>query len=230
MFERFTEQSRRALVLAQEESGHLDHAHVGTEHLLLGLRLEERGAAARALESAGITADAVRRQVETLAGRGERPPSGHVPFTPRAKKCLELSLREAMKLGHDFIGTGHLLLGLIGNEDAKAVLILGELGTDLEQLRARAISEIERRPEGREYSPPPRPRRPQLPGAVLNLLDAIDDRLTAIERHLGISRPVAAAGEGPGETDGGPGETDGGPGETDGGPGGARPGNVRPPS
>ncbi len=189
MFERFTEQARRALVLAQEESRHLDDAHVGTEHLLFGLRLEERGAAARALESAGITADAVRRQLEALAGRGERPPSGHIPFTPRAKKCLELSLREAMKLGHDFIGTGHLLLGLIGSKDAKAMLILGELGTDLEQLRSRAISEIERHPESREYSPPPRPRRPQPSDAVLDMLDAIEDRLTAIERHLGISRP-----------------------------------------
>ena len=103
MFERFTDQSRRAIVLAQEEARHFDHNYIGTEHLLAGLRREERGAAARALESAGITVDAVRGKIETLVGRGEQPPSGHIPFTPGAKKCLELSLREALKLGHNHI-------------------------------------------------------------------------------------------------------------------------------
>ena len=113
MFERFTDESRRAVVLAQEEARRLNHNYIGTEHLLAGLRREERGAAARALESAGITLDAVRAEIEALVGRGQQAPSGHIPFTPRAKKCLELSLREALKLGHHHIGTGHLLLALI---------------------------------------------------------------------------------------------------------------------
>ena len=131
MFERFTDQSRRAVVLAQDEARFFNHNYIGTEHLLAGLRRENRGVAARTLESADITMDAVRAEIEKLVGRGDQAPSGHIPFTPRAKKCLELSLREALNLGHNHIGTGHLLLGLISKDDCEAVQVLGGLGADL---------------------------------------------------------------------------------------------------
>jgi ATP-dependent Clp protease ATP-binding subunit ClpA len=189
MFERFTDQSRRGVILAQEEARRFDHNYIGTEHLLAGLRREDRGAAARALERAGITLDAIRGQIETLIGPGKEAPSGHIPFTPRAKKCLELSLREALKLGHPYIDTGHVLLAMIGQDDCVAVRVLGGLGADLGQLRARVIGEIEERPEQRGYSSPPPPRRAQLSDPVLGLLEEIDDRLSAIELHLGIARP-----------------------------------------
>ena len=113
MFERFTDRARRVVVLAQEEARMLNHAHIGTEHLLLGLAHEGQGVAARALEALGISLEAVRREVEETIGRGEQPPSGHIPFTPRAKKVLELSLRELTQLGHQYIGTEHILLGLL---------------------------------------------------------------------------------------------------------------------
>ena len=201
MFERFTEQARRAVVRAQEEARGFDHNYIGTEHLLVGLRCEEPGAAARTLESAGITVDAVRGKVETLVGRGQEPPAAHIPFTPQAKKCLELALREAMKLGHNHISTGHLLLGVISQQDSVAVRVLGELGADLGELRTRAIAEIEAQPEGLGYSsPPPRPRRAPLSGTVQGLLEQIDDRLSAIEQHLGIARPVPDAGAKSGES------------------------------
>ena len=187
MFERFTDESRRAVVLAQEEASRLNHNYIGTEHLLAGLRREERGAAARALKSADITLDAVRDQIEALVGRGQRPPSGHIPFTPRAKKTLELSLREALKLDDDCIGPGHLLLALISQDDGVAVRVLHELGADLEQLRARAVLEIEANQKAQGISPPLRLRRTQKSDAVLGLLDTIDDRLSAIERHLGLA-------------------------------------------
>jgi len=199
MFERFTDQSRRAVVLAQEEARRLGHDYVGTEHLLAGLRLEKLGAGARALKSAGISLDAILREIERLAGRETEPRSGsgHIPFTAPARECLELSLREAVKLGHTSVSTGHVLLGLIDKDDCVAVQVLGELGTDLEQLRARATEEIEAHPEGPEYSLPPRPQHARLPGAAQHLLDTIDDRLSAIERHLGIAPsagPPDAAG------------------------------------
>jgi ATP-dependent Clp protease ATP-binding subunit ClpC len=206
MFERFTDQSRRAVVLAQEEARLLDHNYIGTEHLLAGLAREKRGAGARALTSAGITLDAVRGRIETRSGRGQRPQSGHIPFTPRAKKCLELALREAVTLGHGAVSTGHLLLGLLGADDCAAVQILAELGADLGQLRTQVITEIEDHPEGREYSPPIRVRpawRPEAAERVDELLDEIDRRLTAIERHLGIAQPDAAGGSGPETADGG---------------------------
>jgi ATP-dependent Clp protease ATP-binding subunit ClpA len=201
MFERFTDQSRRAVVLAQEEARRLDHNYIGTEHLLAGLRHERLGAAATALESMDITLEAVRGEIESLIGRGTEPPSGHIPFTPRAKKCLELSLREALELGHNYITTGHLLLALIRKDDCAAVQILGRLGADLDQLRARAFQQIEDSPEVHAAPSLPTPRA-QVPDAVQGLLDTIDERLSAIERHLGIAgavpgRPVTgrAAGE-----------------------------------
>jgi ATP-dependent Clp protease ATP-binding subunit ClpA len=195
MFERFTDPARRAVARAQEEARSFDHNYIGTEHLLAGLSCEERGSAARTLESAGITVDVVRGKIETLVGRGQQPPSGHIPFTPQAKKCLELSLREALNLGHNHISTGHLLLGLISQDDSMAVQVLGGLGADLGQLRARVIQGIEDDPEDRGgFSPPPRPRRAQLSGAAFGLLDTIDIRLSSIELHLGITRSGPDAG------------------------------------
>jgi ATP-dependent Clp protease ATP-binding subunit ClpA len=194
MFERFTDQSRKAVVLAQQEARLLGHNYIGTEHLLAGLLGEEHGAAARTLASAGITLAAVRGQIETLAGRGpgQGRPSGHIPFTPRAKKGLELSLRAAVELGHR-IGTGHLLLGLLRQEDSEAVTILRALGTDPGQLRAGVLEEIGRHPEDLEHSPPPRAprasrraRREPASDQVQALLGRIEERLSAIERHLGI--------------------------------------------
>ncbi len=195
MFERFTDKSRRAVVLAQEEARDLDHNYIGTEHLLAGLRRENLGVAARALESASVTMDAVRAEIEKLVGRGQVAPSGPLLFTPRAKKCLELSLREALNLGHNHIGTGHLLLGLISKDDCAAVQVLGGLGADMGQLRARVIAEIEDHPDDQGSLPPLHPRRTELPDVIQGLLDAIDDRLSAIERHLGIARPGEQAAQ-----------------------------------
>jgi len=113
MFERFTDRARRVVVLAQEEARMLNHNYIGTEHILLGLIHEGEGVAAKGLESLGISLEGVRAQVEEIIGQGQQAPSGHIPFTPRAKKVLELSLREALQLGHNYIGTEHILLGLI---------------------------------------------------------------------------------------------------------------------
>jgi hypothetical protein len=197
MFERFTNQSRRVVVLAQEEARMLDHNYIGTEHLLLGLLNEGRGSAARALEAMDVTLQAVRDQVIEIIGRGQAEPSGHIPFTPRAKKSLELSLREALQLGDGYIGTGHLLLGLIHQGDNVAVKILGSLGADLKDLRARVTEQMRGNPEeGQDVSPAERERQQlkvYLRGEVKGLLDTIDDRLSAIERRLGIRRPALPA-------------------------------------
>lgn len=197
MFERFTKQSRRVVVLAQEEARMLDHNYIGTEHLLLGLLNEGRGSAARALEAMDVTLQAARDQVIEIIGRGQAQPSGHIPFTPPAKKSLELSLREALQLGDGYIGTGHLLLGLIHQGDNVAVKILGSLGADLKDLRARVTEELRGDPEkGQDVSPAERERQQlnvYLRGDVKGLLDTIDDRLSAIERRLGIRRPAPPA-------------------------------------
>jgi len=196
MFERFTNQSRRVVVLAQEEARLLNHNYIGTEHLLLGLLHEGRGSAARALEAMDVTLQAARDQVIEIIGRGQAQQSGHIPFTPRAKKSLELSLREALQLGDGYIGTGHLLLGLIHQSDNVAVKILDNLGTDLKDLRVRVTEELRSHPEEGQDVPAERERQQikvYLRGEVKGLLDTIDDRLSAIERRLGIIRPAAAA-------------------------------------
>lgn len=122
MFERFTDRARRVVVLAQEEARMLNHNYIGTEHILLGLIHEGEGVAAKSLESLGISLEGVRSQVEEIIGQGQQAPSGHIPFTPRAKKVLELSLREALQLGHNYIGTEHLLLALLELEDGDGPL------------------------------------------------------------------------------------------------------------
>ena len=139
MFERFTDRARRVVVLAQDEARMLKHNYIGTEHILLGLIHEGEGVAAEALESLGISLDAVRQQVEEIIGQGQQAPSGHIPFTPRAKKVLELSLREALQLGHNYIGTEHILLGLIREGDGVAAQVLVKLGADLNRVRQQVI-------------------------------------------------------------------------------------------
>ncbi len=139
MFERFTDRARRVVVLAQEESRLLNHNFIGTEHLLLGLVEEGEGVAAQALRALGIRLDAVRDQVEEMIGRGESTPSGHIPFTPRAKKVLELALREALQLGHNYIGTEHILLGLVREGEGVAAQVLVKMGADLERVRLEVV-------------------------------------------------------------------------------------------
>src|SRR5437588_4554961 len=139
MFERFTDRARRVVVLAQEEARMLNHNYIGTEHILLGLIHEGEGVAAKALESLGISLEGVRQQVEEIIGQGQQAPSGHIPFTPRAKKVLELSLREALQLGHNYIGTEHILLGLIREGEGVAAQVLVKLGADLNKVRQQVI-------------------------------------------------------------------------------------------
>ena len=139
MFERFTEKARRVVVYAQEEARMLNQNYIGTEHLLLGLIREQDGIAAKALESLNISLEDVHAQVEDLIGRGTFVPTGHIPFTPRAKKVLELSLREALQLGHNYIGTEHILLGLIREGEGVAAQVLLNLGADLDKVRSAVI-------------------------------------------------------------------------------------------
>ncbi|MEN9739807.1 MAG: hypothetical protein RLZ72_73, partial [Actinomycetota bacterium] len=139
MFERFTDRARRVVVLAQEEAKGLNHNYIGTEHILLGLIKEGDGIAAKALAELNISIDSVREQVQEIIGQGQQAPSGHIPFTPRAKKVLELSLREALQLGHNYIGTEHILLGLIREGEGVAATVLVKLGADLTRVRQTVI-------------------------------------------------------------------------------------------
>ena len=139
MFERFTDRARRVVVLAQEEARMLNHNYIGTEHILLGLIHEGEGVAAKSLESLGVSLESVRSQVEEIIGQGQQAPSVHIPFTPRAKKVLELSLREALQLGHNYIGTEHILLGLIREGEGVAAQVLVKLGADLNRVRQQVI-------------------------------------------------------------------------------------------
>jgi ATP-dependent Clp protease ATP-binding subunit ClpC len=143
MFERFTDRARRVVVTAQEEARMLNHNFVGTEHILLGLLGEGEGLAAKALESLGISLDAVRQQVEEITGHGEHTPPGSIPFTPGAKRTLELSLTEAVRLGHDYVGTEHILLGLLREGEGVAAQVLVKLGADVNRVREQ-VSLVER--------------------------------------------------------------------------------------
>src|SRR6476661_992176 len=144
MFERFTTRARNAVVLAQEEARRLDHDYIGTEHILLGLLREPEAIAGRALRRLSISLEATRADVEGIIGRGvgDRAPDGHIPFTPRSKKVLELSLREALQLGHNYIGTEHILLGLIREGDGVAAQILVRRGADLNRVRKTVMDEL----------------------------------------------------------------------------------------
>jgi Clp amino terminal domain, pathogenicity island component len=143
MFELFTDRARRVVVLAQEEARMLAHDYIGTEHILLGLVHEGDGAAAKVLEGLGIELEAVRREVEEIIGRGKRAPSGHIAFTPRAKKILELSLRESKQLGHGYIGTEHILLGLVREGDGVAAQVLTKMGADLDRVRQQVAQVLQ---------------------------------------------------------------------------------------
>src|SRR3989454_9517255 len=140
VFERFTDRARSVVVLAQEEARMFKHNYIGTEHILLGLAHEGEGVAAKALEAMGVSLAAVRSQVEAIIGRGQAEQTGHIPFTPRAKKVLELSLRESLQLGHNYIGTEHILLGLIREGEGVAAQVLQKLGADLNKVRAQVIA------------------------------------------------------------------------------------------
>jgi ATP-dependent Clp protease ATP-binding subunit ClpA len=181
MFERFTDRARRVVVLAQEEARMLNHNYIGTEHILLGLIREGDGVAAKVLESLRISLDAVRQQVEEIIGRGQQAPSGHIPFTPRGKKVLELSLRESTGLGHNYIGTEHILLGLIREGDGVAAQVLVLLGADLNRVRQQVIQVLHGR-QGQDVAG----GGPPLPDDVLLQVGLLDRRLAAIERWVGL--------------------------------------------
>ncbi len=194
MFERFTDLARRVVVYAQEEARLLNHDYIGTEHILLGLLREGDGLAARTLVSLGISLQAVRQEVEGIIGLGKKAPSGHIPFTPRAKKVLELSLREALHLGHNYIGTEHILLGLVREGEGVAAQVLVRLGADLNRVRAQVIHLVRDQPGGPDAPHVEMGLRgartaPWRMSDVVPVLRSIEQRLAAIERHLGIQQP-----------------------------------------
>ena len=177
------------MVLAQEEARMLNHNYIGTEHILLGLIHDGQGVAARALESLGISLSATRQQVLEIIGQGQQPTPGHIPFTKRAKKVLELSLRESLQLGHNYIGTEHILLGLIHEGDGVAVQILVRLGADLSAVRQQ-VTQLSTGSQGEEMTGEGarlgERARAGLPDDVLARIDTLDRRLAAIERWAGM--------------------------------------------
>ena len=156
MFERFTDRARQTVVLAQEEARRLGHNYIGTEHLLLGLLREGEGVAAQAIGRMGISLADVRSDVVRIIGELSEAPSGHIPFTPRSKKVLELSLREAMQLGHNYIGTEHILLGLVREGEGVAAQVLVARGADLKRVRATVLEELQNITPGSRASGPRR--------------------------------------------------------------------------
>ena len=181
MFERFTERARRVVVFAQEEARLLDHDYIGTEHLLLGLLAEGDGVGARSLQELDISLRSVRVRVEQTIGRGKSSPTGHIPFTPRAKKVLELSLREALQLGHNYIGTEHILLGLVREGEGVAAQVLASSGVKLEDVRRTVLALL----RGKEPAPPRAVRlRAMLPTEYEEYLGwVIDDYAAELERN-----------------------------------------------
>jgi Clp amino terminal domain, pathogenicity island component len=177
MFERFTDQARRVVVLAQEQARLLNHNYIGTEHLLLGLLREGNGVAAKALGALGISLEAVRAQVEETVGQGLGAPTGHIPFTPRAKQVLEVSLREALQLGHDSIGTEHILLGIFREGEGVAAQVLAGLGADHAQVRGQVVRLL----TGEGEQPGPRKRQGRLT-VPADLLD-YDEQIAQVRRQ-----------------------------------------------
>ncbi|NUP66362.1 MAG: NDP-hexose 4-ketoreductase, partial [Nonomuraea sp.] len=180
MFEKFTGQARRAIVLAQEEARTLNHNFIGTEHILLGLIHEGEGVAAKALESLGVSLQEVRLQVEEIAGQSRPAESEHIPFTPRAKKVLELSVREAVQLGHDYIGTEHILLGLIRESEGMAARVLVQLEADPGRVRNWILQSLAGRASGATAVPPAFQKSP-LP--ITGSLDRFGRNLTQAARE-----------------------------------------------
>jgi ATP-dependent Clp protease ATP-binding subunit ClpC len=194
MFERFTDRARRVVVLAQEEARMLSHDYIGTEHILLGLVREDGGVAGRALESLGITEEAARQQVEEVVGRGQQdPPRGHIPFTPRAKKILQLSLREAIALGHAYIGTEHILLGLLREDDGVAIRVLNGLGVDAVRVRQQVIRLVHARRVQAELGTGRTAGRGKrkLLSELRGHLDSLDWRLSVLEQRVGTAPDLA---------------------------------------
>jgi hypothetical protein len=185
MFERFTDRARRVVAGAQEEARSLNQNWIGTEHLLLALLTEGQGLAAKALEAMQISLDTVRQQVEASIGHGQSHPSGHIPFTPSAKKVLELSLREALQMGHNYIGTEHILLGLV-REGGVAAQVLTGLGVDLNRTRQQVLQLL----HGHQAEEPAE----VLGHELRDRLTAVAARLAAIERRLGEGERLAAGG------------------------------------
>jgi ATP-dependent Clp protease ATP-binding subunit ClpC len=199
MFERFTDRARRVVTQAQDEARTRRHNYIGTEHILLGVIDEGEGTAARTLVSLGIGLDAVRQAVDEMIGQGEyeTKPGDHIRFTPRAKKVLELSLREALQLGHNYIGTEHILLGLIREGEGVAAKVLVKLGATIGAAREQVVSLVGVGRSG-EGATGPGPRVAPGAGAleeILSRLDSIARRLDAIERHLGMGDRPGEAGE-----------------------------------
>jgi ATP-dependent Clp protease ATP-binding subunit ClpA len=205
MFGRFTDEARRVLALAQEEARTLNHNRIGTEHLLLGLVQEREGTAAEALESLGISLDAVRQQVEKITGQvWDAPAASHNQYTLRAKKALDLSLREALQLGHHHIGTEHILLGLLRESEGPAAQVLVELGADLAQVREQVLRLLddpqgEQEPQAAQAAPRPGqantgPRtnsaESRMLAEILNRIEAMDSRLSAVEQQMGTGPDV----------------------------------------
>jgi ATP-dependent Clp protease ATP-binding subunit ClpA len=190
MFERFTDQARRVVVLAQEEARLLGHGYIGTEHILLGLLAEGEGSAARALASLGISLDAAMEQIAEILGEGTGQPSGHIPSTPRTKKVLELSLREAQRLGDSYIGTEHILLGLAREGEGVGVQVLARLGASRDRVLAQPLLNARVMPGGELRQVPVGPMRSAQVASrtglrdVMSRLDEITERLTAIENLL----------------------------------------------
>jgi hypothetical protein len=196
MFERFTDRARRVVVLAQEEARMLEHNYIGTEHLLLALIHEGEGVAATALRALDVDLDTLRREVEALVGRGQQPASGHIPFTPQAKKVLELALRESVHLGHAYIGTEHLLLGLVREGEGPAAQVLAQRDIELNAVRQEVIRLLHghRARGGRRGRRAARPR-PGGEGVTLeeisHQLRVLGARLAAIEDKLGVEESPA---------------------------------------
>ena len=198
MFERFNDEARRVIVQAQEEARLLNHNYIGTEHILLGIAREGGGVAGEALTALDVSLDAIRQQVKEIIGTGLNARSGHIPFTPRAKKALELSLRAALQFGHNYIGAEHILLGLIREGDGVAAQVLVRLGKDLNQVRRQVIQLMN---QARASADPAEPetmlragsaglrgaRSAERDAEVIPVLADILRRLTVIERHLGLS-------------------------------------------
>ena len=197
MFERFTDEAQHAVVLAQEEASLLGHNYIGAEHVLLGLIQEGTGLAAQALESAGVTHDAARRQVEGIVGRGKGQQAGHIPFTPHAKKALQLALREALHLGDNCIGTEHILLAVLREGDGPAIQALEHLGVEPGQLRRKVVDLARRQRDQDEPSTARTAARPARAGGkrkmladIIGQLDAVQTRLVALEHRVGAGPDV----------------------------------------